>query len=204
MSFRRKSIVTYTGAALLTSLLVGAAPAMADSYEYRRDFDRFDRSHVKSDRHRDRRPISVDLDVRTDGTARIPLRRLLETQHGIDTDRWQIREVSISNKERYGACAELRIGDRATGPVDLRRGTTRIRAPRGYGDGRWTLMTENARVRDIDVVLEPRNSYAYERNPRDRRYDRRYDRDWEVIGGRYGYWNDRLQRRLGTTLSFRF
>lgn len=99
-------------------------------------------------------PVTVRLNYDANGSGRISLRRMLRDQHGLDTSDWQIRSVRIRNKTRREACADLSVAGRSTGPVYLRRGITTIDAPRSRSDGRWVLGFENAKVRDVAVVLE--------------------------------------------------
>lgn len=120
---------------------------------------------LQRDRHNDRRdkhtrPLTLYTKVKVNGDYRIPLRRLLEEQHGINTQDYRIRSIAVHNKARYPACADLQVGRRSTGVVDLNRGTTHINAPRGRQDGRWVLEVGAARVRGITVRLEPRHQSA--------------------------------------------
>lgn len=152
--------------ALVLSLsLAGVAHAQ-------RTYDRWGDSHHSNygDRHDRYQPIQLNLRYKANGSQRIPLRRLIQSQHNIDTRDYRIRTVTIRNKARYDACADLRVGDRSTGPVYLQRGITTLNAPRGRSDGRWMLQVDAARVRGISIVLEPKRRHA----SFDRRDDRRY------------------------------
>ncbi|NOX52662.1 MAG: hypothetical protein GXP16_19330 [Gammaproteobacteria bacterium] len=101
--------------------------------------------------------------------------------------------MSIRNKARHYAAANLRTGRHSTGVVDLRRGVTTIAAPHGRNNnGRWILDVESARVRGITVVLEPKrqrysphNNYSYSQNHKHDKYNnRRGDRGY---GDHTGY-----------------
>jgi hypothetical protein len=83
------------------------------------------------------------------------LKRLLRDQHGINPNDWRIRSVNVRHKSRREACADLTVGGRSTGPVYLRKGVTTLQAPRGSAHGGWLLGFENAKLRDVAVVLEP-------------------------------------------------
>ncbi len=100
-------------------------------------------------------PVTIRLNFDANGDGRIRLKRMLRDQHGIDPNEWRIRSVNVRHKSRRDACADLTVGGRSTGPVNLRKGITTIVAPRGAGDGAWVLGFENAKVRDVAVVLEP-------------------------------------------------
>ena len=113
------------------------------------------RDHLRGDSHRYTRPITVRLRYDANGRGRVPLARLLRHQHGINVDDWQIRSVNVRHKSRRHATAALRVGDRSSGRVSLRKGITTIHAPRGYSNGQWVLGYDNAKLRDVAVVLEP-------------------------------------------------
>ena len=189
-----KALKTLTTRGLIAGglLAAGAAlsiPVLADD-DYRRGaYDnsrdgysaRYDRRHnsayqrgryANSGQHG---PVTVRLRYDANGSGNIALKRMLRDQHGIDTSDWRIRSVNIRNKSRRDACADLTVGGRSTGPVNLRRGITTIAAPRSRSDGRWVLGFENARVRDVAVVLEPRGNRDGKYRPLDKRHDRNDD-----------------------------
>ncbi len=130
-------------------------------------------------------PLSLSLKVRLNGTTQVGLRNLIERRYNIDTRDYRIRSVSIGNKSRYGACAELVVGRRSTGPIDLRRGVTHMPMPGVRTRGRWMLNFENARVRRIRVDLEPIHHRFSDY--RDDRKFRQHDK--------WGYRDDRRARR---------
>lgn len=151
-----------------TLFFAGAAQARDYSDRYDR-YDRYERdrsAHYERDRyHRDHArlaPVKLRLDVYSNGHARVPLKRMLREQYGINPNDYRIRSVAIRNKNRHNACADLKIGHRSTGPVFLRRGVTHIKAPGGRraAEGRWVLNLDAARVRGVSVVLEPKRGYA--------------------------------------------
>ena len=118
--------------------------------------DRARRNDQRNDQRN--RPITLRLDFNANGYGRVPLQRLLRNQHGINPSDWRIRSVNVRHKSRRHATAALRVGDSSSGRVSLRRGITTIYAPRasrGYSQGRWVLGYNNAKVRDVAVVLEP-------------------------------------------------
>jgi|GEM_PF-2940083 len=125
------------------------------SNRYNDDY-RYSNRRSEGHSYRHQGPVTVRLSYDANGDGRIRLKRMLRDQHGIDANDWRIRAVNIRNKSRYEACADLSVGGRSTGPVFLRRGLTTIDAPRGRSDGRWVLGFENAKVRDVAVILEPR------------------------------------------------
>lgn len=168
-----------TGILLLSSVLAFSLPAAADDYVSDRAKPYgAERSDSRSDYHGARRqahPVTLRVRVKGDGDGTIRLKRLLRHQHDIDTDDWRIRQVNVYSKGRRDACADLRVGNFSTGPVLLRRGVTRIQAPHSVRDGHWKLEVENARIREIAIVLEPkRGDYRNARYDRDYRYDRGY------------------------------
>jgi hypothetical protein len=118
------------------------------------------------------RPLTLYTKVKVNGDYRIPLRRLIEEQHGINTRDYRIRSITVHNKARYPACADLQIGGRNTGSIDLNRGTTHINAPRGRPDGKWVLEVGAARVRGITIALEPRRQLARNGHRVDGRFGR--------------------------------
>ena len=156
------------GAALVAAVAI-SAPAFADSAnDYRQsghDLGRIvynEGSRNNNGRFNDgyhRSPITVRLLFDANGSGRVPLQRLLRTQHGIDSSEWRIRSVNVRHKSRRFATAALRVGDRSSGRVSLRRGITTIYAPRynsrGYDRNGWVLGFNNAKLRDVAVVLEP-------------------------------------------------
>lgn len=134
-----------------------------DRYERRRNFRYNRRSNSRNEprghgdsRYRNTSPVTVRLNYDANGSGAIPLKRLLRDQHGINPNEWRLRSVNIRNRSRRDACADLSIGGRSTGVIDLRSGVTSISAPRTRSDGRWVLNYENAKVRDVAVILEPR------------------------------------------------
>jgi len=159
----------------VSALMAVSAPAFADrSSDYHRsgyDLGRI----VVNDSHRQRgvrrgnlrgdsfrgdnfrrtSPITVRLRYDANGRGRVPLKRLLRHQHGINLSDWRIRSVNVRHKSRRHATAALRVGDRSSGRVSLRKGITTIHAPRGYSGGQWVLGYDNAKLRDVAVVLEP-------------------------------------------------
>ncbi len=100
-------------------------------------------------------PVTLSVKVRVNGSGRIGLRGLIESQHHIDTRNFRIRSIVVGNKASYPACAELTVGRRSSGVVDLYRGVTHIPVPHGRGVGPWVLEVDAARVRRIRVELEP-------------------------------------------------
>jgi len=166
------------GAALVAAVAMNA-PAFADSAnDYRqsghdlgrivynegynsRNSNRSNNSRFNDGYHQS--PITVRLRFDANGSGRVPLQRLLRTQHGIDSSKWRIRSVNVRHKSRRFATAALRVGDRSSGRVSLRRGITTIHAPRtnarlnarGYDRNGWVLGFNNAKLRDVAVVLEP-------------------------------------------------
>ena len=140
-------------------------------------------------------PIQLRVKLRANGAQTLRLRKLLRDYHGLDTQNYRLRGVTIGNKNRYPACAELSIGGRTTGAVDLNRGVTYIRAPRGHSEGKWVLNTEAARVRWITFDLVPkknRHASNSKRGHADYRYDRR-DHGYNRRANRYDRYNN--QRR---------
>lgn len=193
-----KALKTLALGGVLSAAIAASVPAVADDRnEYRRSsFDlgrivlaagyndrynsRYDRRYDSAERynrHVDRRhgsqgPVTLRLYYDANGSGRIRLKRMLRDQHGINPDDWRIRSVNIRNKSRRDACADLTVGGRSTGPVYLRKGLTSISAPRSRSDGRWVLDFENAKVRDVAVILEPRHSNRGDRYGKYRPLDR--------------------------------
>jgi len=135
-----------------------------DQRDSRRNY--FRDSHHRDSRYRDNyrhtNPVTVRLRFDANGHGEIPLRRLLRDQHGINPGDYRIRSVNVRHKSRRHATAELCIGDGTTGRVALRKGITTLYAPRGYNSGRWVLGYDNAKVRDVAVVLDPVRNYRNE------------------------------------------
>ena len=124
-----------------------------DHYEHH-GYDRG--RYLKHADHGYARPLSLSFKVRLNGDNRVQLRRLIEQRYGINTRDYVLRSVTVANKSRYGACAELVTGRTSTGPIDLRRGVTTLYGPEyGNGRGKWQLHLEDSRVRRIRVELEP-------------------------------------------------
>jgi len=123
--------------------------------------DNFRRDNFRGDNFRNRHtgPITVRLNFDANGRGRVPLQRLLRNQHGINSSDWRIRSVNVRHKSSRFATAALRIGNQSSGRVSLRKGITTIYAPRGnrdgYNSGSWVLGYNNAKLRDLAVVLEP-------------------------------------------------
>ncbi len=176
-----KALKTLTTRGLLAGSLLAAgaalsAPVLADNNNWRSAYDSSrDNSNaryvVRNDsRHDSRRPVNyghngpvtLRLNYDANGSGNISLRRLLRDQHGIDSSDWRIRSVNVRNRTRRDARADLTIGGRSSGVVRLRRGVTTIAAPRSRSDGRsdsrWVLGFDNAKVRDVAVILEPKVS----------------------------------------------
>ena len=150
-----------------------------DRYRDRRYDDRYDRRRDVRFGHRG--PVTLQLDYNANGAGRVPLKRLLRDQYGIDSSEWRIRSVNVRNKSRYNACADLTVGGRSTGPVYLPRGTTTIAAPRGRSDGRWVLDFENAKVRDVAVTLVPRRGGDDRGQRKYRPFERDDDYAWRGV-----------------------
>lgn len=110
--------------------------------------------HVDTRHHRSG-PITVRINYDANGDGQLRLKRLLRDQHGINPNDWRIRSVNVRHKSRREACADLTVGGRSTGPVYLRKGITTLQAPRGNANGGWVLGFENAKLRDVAVVLDP-------------------------------------------------
>lgn len=217
-----KALKTVTTRGLIAGGLFAAgvalsAPVLADDNSRRGAFDssrdynsaRFDRRydsrydssykrsrHTSDRRYADARPVTLRLRYDANGDGSIRLRRMLRNQHGIDSNDWRIRSVNIRNKTRRASCADLSVGGRSTGPVNLRRGITTIVAPRGRHDGRWVLNFENAKVRDVAVVLEPRNN----RHATYRGLERSHKRDLSRHDD-YAYRGTRFRNQRGLSLS---
>ncbi|MEM7097425.1 MAG: hypothetical protein AAF541_04130 [Pseudomonadota bacterium] len=160
----RKIASLAAGAALavLSLSALSVSNAHADTYRGYNDRDQYnhhgyDRGrYLKQAKHGYARPLSLSFKVRLNGDNRVALRRLIEQRYGIDTQDYVLRSVTVANKSRYGACAELVTGRTSTGPVDLRRGLTTLYGPHHAGGrGKWQLHLEDSRVRRIRVELSP-------------------------------------------------
>ncbi len=170
-ALKTKTIRGSIAGGLLAAGFVMSAPILAD-HDYSRgaNDNARDGNSARGERHSDSssrrarhansrhaRPITVRLRYDANGSGQIPLKRMLRDQHGIVPDDWRIRSVKVRNRTRRDARADLTVGGRTTGAVRLRRGITSIAAPRSRSDGRWVLGFDNAKVRDVAVILEPRN-----------------------------------------------
>lgn len=143
------------------TLLLGATSAWGDRYDRYGDYRYNDhRGYKNAYAYDHQRPLKLRMKVRADGNRSFPLRRMLEDRYGINTRDYRIESIAIRNKARHYACADLNVGKRSSGVIDLPRGVTHIYAP-GRGNGAWKLNVENARVRAITVNLVPKNRYAH-------------------------------------------
>ncbi|MEM7080634.1 MAG: hypothetical protein AAF513_18600 [Pseudomonadota bacterium] len=150
-----------TTAATAAALLFGASSAWADRYEDHRYNDY--RGYKGAYGYDYQRPLKLRMKVRADGNRTFSLRRMLQDRYGINTRDYRIESVAIRNKARHYACADLSVGRRSSGVIDLPRGVTHIYAT-GRGNGAWKLNVENARVRAITVNLVPKhNAYGGKR-----------------------------------------
>ena len=114
--------------------------------------------------------LRLDIPVRIRGDERIALRRLVRETYGVNPRDYRLRKVVVTNRGHRPAAARIRIGDDVSRVTYLHAGRNHIRAPRGPQSGRWVLGVENARINNIRVVLEPRNRWAYQANPKPNRY----------------------------------
>jgi len=158
-------------------------------YEHRYDHRHSGRYSDRYDNNRRSGPVTIRLRYDANGSGRIPLKRLLRNQHGIDADNWRIRSVNVRHKSKRTAHARLNVGGHSTRDVYLRRGTTTIFAPRGDANGRWVLGFRNAKVRDVAVTLEPRGN---RRGDRVGKYRTQRDTGYAYRSNRH-----RNQRALG-------
>ena len=168
--------------------------------------DRFSRDGFNTNRFNDarvarahREPVQLRVKLRLNGHGSVGLRRLISREHNIDTRDYDLRTVSVRSKQRRDACAELYIGNRSTGVINLREGVTRFDAPRVRGEVPWTLQVADARVREVRVVLVPK-----ERRHFTQRIDRSSRSGFALNNsGRNGFTQPRVTtRRLGSR-SFR-
>lgn len=124
-------------------------------------------------------PIPLSMKIKINGQGRVGLRRLIERHHHIDTRNYRLRTVVVDNKATYPACAELSVGHRSSGVVDLQRGSTYIPVPRGSARGAWVLNVDAARLRRVHVELVPiRHGRGHDYSYRDKRDYDRHDR-WD-------------------------
>lgn len=179
-----KALKTLTIGGVLSAAMAASVPAIADDRNSNQRFslnvgrisvvsnlddrhDRHDRNERRSNfrndhrdrgdsRYRNNGPVTVRLNYDANGSGTVSLKRLLRKQHGINSDEWRIRSVNVRNRSRGHAYANLSVGSRSTGAINLRRGTTSIQAPSNRSDGQWVLNFRNAKVRDVAVILEPR------------------------------------------------
>ena len=168
--------------------------------------DRFSRDGFNGNRFNDaritrahREPVQLRVKLRLNGHGSVGLRRLISREHNIDTRGYDLRTVSVRSKQRRNACAELFIGQRSTGLRNLHEGVTRFDAPRVRGDAPWTLQVADARVREVRVVLVPKERRHFTQR------DDRLNRSGFALNnsGRNGFTQPRVTtRRLGSR-SFR-
>jgi hypothetical protein len=136
-------------------------------YDHRYDrYDRYEREDRHHRRHFNKRDVvRIDIPVHIRGDERVPLRRMLRNYYNINPNHYHLRKVVVDNRGRHRASARLKVGDYVSGRQHLHQGRNHLRAPR-YGDGRWVLKLNNARVNNIRVVLEPKHHYAAKHYPR--------------------------------------
>ncbi len=182
-------ILTLSSAAFGLALLLGAANA--------------DASH----RHHGG-ALRLNLDVRTEGPTRVPLKRLLRRQHQLDVDNYRLRAVVIHNQRRSRGFARLSSGRFESDGYRL-RGRHRVRIVAPPSDGRWQLhLSPGSRVRSVTAVLEPRGHRGRHRGEgwrddylwRDRHghgYRRWHNTDYPVLAYLFRQWEleERQERR---------
>ena len=144
-----------------TVLIVGALLVSDGAFA---DHKRGHGKHQRHDSVRHHELVRIDVPVRIRGDERIHLRRLLSDYYGINPRHYRLKKVVIDNRSRHGAYARLRVGNQVTNARYLSRGRNHLRAPR-YGDGRWVLGVQDARINNIRLVLEPKYNWAYNDRP---------------------------------------
>lgn len=159
-----------------------------DTRRYHDDQRRGDyvyKDHRKPKYHRGGR-LRVDIPVRLRGDSRLPLKRMLRREHGIDPSQYRLVKVVVNTYGRYQGAASLRVGDRATGYQYLNRGRNHIQAPRGHRNERWLLNIADTKVSNVRLVLEPRG--RGHRLARNERHHDRYSWDQRRYTGKVYNW----------------
>ena len=141
---------------------------------------------------------SYRVDVRMYGQGELNIKRWLKKYAGIDTDHYYLTGVLVHTDDHhsgyrdgyersygggYGGHALLRVGSNYSPRIELRPGTTHIRAPR-YDDGKWRLyVREGAQVSAVTLMVEPRVRHTYQRPYSDHHDDHgRYRDPWPSHG----------------------
>ena len=171
-----------SAAAILGSAILFAPLAQADN-SYSRSGYSYDNYHRVAAVKVQREPVRLKVKYRLNGDGSVPLRRLIQNEYNIDTRDYDLQRVSIRSKQRRDACVDLHVGHRTSGVRNLREGVTRIDAPRARGNAPWTLHFADARVREINVLLVPKQNVAY--SDRGFKRDRGYNSGYAFGGNGY-------------------